>query len=161
MQLSILYKYVHATEYYLNDECIVSRSYNRGTCRFVNDCPIIVIEALEKSMFPTLCGFQNGKEIICCPNQNQFITKPKVPAGLTKSNRVSAESTYIYCCECIYKLDIQFNLLSKKKSFLLECTEYQKKCTSKSIHFNFASGEAELKEFPYAVSLFRIGQNFI
>lgn len=92
-QISILCKYVHATEYYLNDECIVSRSNKKGTCRFVNDCPIIVIEALEMSMFPTLCGFQNGKEIICCPNQNQFIAKLKVPTGLTRSNRVSAEST--------------------------------------------------------------------
>lgn len=91
IQISVFYKSLHATQFYLNDECTVRRSNRNGTCRFVKDCPVIVIEALDQSVFPTLCGFQQGKEIICCPEHNQIIVKAKEPAGSTIT-RLSTES---------------------------------------------------------------------
>lgn len=91
IQISVLYEFVYATQFYLNDECTVGRSNKNGTCRFVNDCPVIVNEALDQSVFPTLCGFQQRKEIICCPNQNQIIAKGNGRPEST-TTRLSAES---------------------------------------------------------------------
>lgn len=50
----------------LNDKCTAERTQESGTCKFIDDCPRIK-EATLKSIFPTLCGFEQGKEIVCCP----------------------------------------------------------------------------------------------
>lgn len=91
----------HFHQLYLHDECIVSRTKQNGTCRFVDDCPIVVIEALEQSLYPTLCGFQDRNEIICCPNYNKPAVNPvliseKDAAVSSNSTRISVQSIFCF-----------------------------------------------------------------
>lgn len=81
---------------YLNDDCIVSRTSENGTCKFINDCPQIEIEA-RKSQYPTLCGFERTQQIICCPNANRAkrIHNEQKPIPTKESSRISAESACV------------------------------------------------------------------
>ncbi|XP_055327030.1 venom protease-like [Sitodiplosis mosellana] len=51
----------------LNDRCQVARSGTNGICRYYEDCPVVLNELLDHGLTPTKCGFQDRKEIICCP----------------------------------------------------------------------------------------------
>lgn len=80
---------------YLNETCNIVRSGEKGICRFVDDCPIVKIEALEQSLFPTLCGFYRDKEIICCPNEKNRTktdSKPVVSVRDTPVGSIAAQS---------------------------------------------------------------------
>lgn len=73
---------------YLNDECVVIRTNANGTCKFASDCPQIQNEVLNYEQFPTLCGFEKNKEIICCPNENQTDLSSRVDT----EDRISVQS---------------------------------------------------------------------
>lgn len=75
----------------LNDDCIVDHIGENGICKFVNDCPRVIIESLQ-SEFPTLCGFDNTQEIVCCPNEIK--DTPIHTQQQSNSNRISAEGVY-------------------------------------------------------------------
>lgn len=77
---------------YLNDTCVVSRTGENGTCKFLDNCPRIVLEVIEQTKYPTLCGFKNTKQIVCCPNVN--LTSRIEIQQEQKSSRISAESSY-------------------------------------------------------------------
>lgn len=86
------YLFVLCSSLHLNDKCIVNRSNENGMCKFINDCPRILAEIREQSQYPTICGFQNTQQIICCPNMiapNQIEMQQ-----ISTSNRISAESAY-------------------------------------------------------------------
>lgn len=82
----------YAKNLQLNDICTVSKTKENGTCTFVEDCPHI-LDQIKRSVFPTLCGFENSKELICCPEPS--IIEEKVISGLdTNGNRISTQSMY-------------------------------------------------------------------
>lgn len=84
----------YAKNLQLNDKCTVSKTKENGTCTFVEDCPHI-LDQIKRSVFPTLCGFENSKELICCPEQTPSIIEEKVTGDLdTNGNRISTQSTY-------------------------------------------------------------------
>lgn len=84
----------YAKNLQLNDKCTVSKTKENGTCTFVEDCPHI-LDQIKRSVFPTLCGFENSKELICCPEQEPSIIEEKVTGDLdTNGNRISTQSTY-------------------------------------------------------------------
>lgn len=62
----------------LNEECTILYWNNTGICRFDDDCSLDQFigepELLEQVIFPTMCGYSNGKEIICCPKSNNTVT---------------------------------------------------------------------------------------
>lgn len=85
-----------------NDPCTVNRTKENGRCQFVEDCPI-VLDEMKKSTFPTLCGFENKREIICCPEQK--IIEQKVSTGSTSTvNRISTQSMWFLFLFCDYKV---------------------------------------------------------
>lgn len=97
IQISALVNILCTAWLQINDECIVSRTQENGTCKLANDCPRVVIETLEQSLFPTLCGFENGKEIICCPHQNRAKANVvSVEPKADTSGRIAAQSKN-YC----------------------------------------------------------------
>lgn len=80
-----------STALYLNDTCTVARSNAKGVCRFVEHCPIVVIEIVEQLSFPTLCGFERKKEVICCPNQKPKKSDSKPDKIAIPQNRITPE----------------------------------------------------------------------
>lgn len=69
----------------MNDTCVVERTNSNGICKFVENCPSVLKEVQQKAQFPTLCGFQRNKEIICCPEE--------LPAAVAKEmTRISTQS---------------------------------------------------------------------
>lgn len=72
----------------LNDHCQVARSGSNGICRFYEDCPKVLNELVEQGLIPAKCGFQNRREIICCP----LPPTPKPTIAPQNSNRISAKS---------------------------------------------------------------------
>lgn len=61
----------------LNDPCQVARTRSTGRCCFIENCPIVREEILKHGTFPQLCGFQDNKELICCPKKVEDL-KPNV-----------------------------------------------------------------------------------
>lgn len=93
----------------LNSTCTVARSNEHGICRFANDCPLAVIEIAERGLYPALCGFHNGKEIICCANGKSATTETTKKSIATK-DRISYQSSHY---ELFYK-----NLNSFSRNFI-------------------------------------------
>lgn len=71
----------------LNDSCVVTRTNSNGVCRFVDDCPSVLNEIRTKRQFPTLCGFEGARDVICCPEQATIVNEP------TESNQPT-QSTF-------------------------------------------------------------------
>lgn len=95
IQISALVNILCTSLLQINDECIVGRTKENGTCKFANDCPRVVLETVEQSLYPTLCGFKNGKDLICCPNHNQNQTTTKlvnIESKASTSHRISVQS---------------------------------------------------------------------
>lgn len=72
----------------LNDECQLARSGSIGICRFLQDCPIVLNEIIQHSLYPTECGFESRKQIVCCPLPPTKKQTTKSP----QSDRISAKS---------------------------------------------------------------------
>lgn len=72
----------------LNDRCQVARSGAQGVCRFFEDCPVVLNELIDQGLVPTKCGFQDRREIICCPLPPT--PKPSIIPQIT--NRISGKS---------------------------------------------------------------------
>lgn len=72
----------------LNDQCQVARSGTTGVCRHYEDCPVVLNELIEHGLMPTKCGYQDRKEIICCP----LPPTQKPTSSPLQSNRISAKS---------------------------------------------------------------------
>lgn len=72
----------------LGDTCQVARSGAAGTCRYLDDCPTVINEIIEHSLYPAECGSYNRKQIICCPLPPT--QKPNIETN--QSNRTSAKS---------------------------------------------------------------------
>lgn len=83
----VLFILIHA-QLNLNDRCQVARSGTEGICRHYEDCPMVLNELLNDGLMPTKCGFQNRKEIICCP----LPPTPKPTSLPPQTNRISAKS---------------------------------------------------------------------
>lgn len=73
----------------LNDGCQVARSGAEGICRFYEECSVVLNELLGQGLIPAKCGFQDRREIICCPLPPK--AKPTT-APPTTTNRTSAKS---------------------------------------------------------------------
>lgn len=78
----------------LNDKCTAERTQQSGICKFIDDCPRIKDESL-KSFFPTLCGFVQGQEMVCCPYETDDVIQLKVSTE-SKPLRISAQSMFFY-----------------------------------------------------------------
>lgn len=75
-----------------NDSCVVARTNAVGVCDFIENCPSIVTEISRKSQFPTLCGFEGTKEVICCPKIENIPTTTTI--GYNDDRRISAKSEF-------------------------------------------------------------------
>lgn len=84
---SLLFCLIHA-QLDLNDHCQVARSGAPGICRFYEDCPVVLNELIDQGLVPVKCGFQNRREIICCPLPPT--SKPSITPEIT--NRISERS---------------------------------------------------------------------
>lgn len=87
----------------LNDHCQVARSGADGICKFYEECPVVLMEISQNNLLPTKCGFQNRREIICCPLSPT--RKPTISPQI--SNRISAKSkqnanNYTYIHKYLY-----------------------------------------------------------
>lgn len=60
---------------------------------FIENCPSIATEISEKSQFPTLCGFEGRKEIICCPKRENIPTTTTT-MSYNDPQRISARSEF-------------------------------------------------------------------
>lgn len=77
----------------LDETCQVARTGAAGICRYLDDCPVVLNELIELSLYPLECGWHNRKQIICCP-----VPPTRKPATeLIQSNRTSAKSK----CQCV------------------------------------------------------------
>lgn len=76
----------------LSDRCQVARSGAEGICRFYEDCPVVLNELIDHGLIPEKCGFQNRREIICCP----VPPTPKPSPAPQIPNRISAKSKRTY-----------------------------------------------------------------
>lgn len=72
----------------LNDHCQVARSGADGICKFYEECPVVLAELSQEGLIPANCGYQNRREIICCPLPPT--RKPTISPQV--SNRISAKS---------------------------------------------------------------------
>lgn len=72
----------------VNDRCQVARSGAPGICRFYEDCPVALNELIDQQLIPAKCGFQDRREIICCPLPPT--PKPSITPQLT--NKISETS---------------------------------------------------------------------
>lgn len=75
----------------LNDTCQAARSGAAGVCRYLDDCPGVLVEIVEHSLYPSECGSFNHRQIICCPLPPTM--KPVTES--IQSNRISAKSEYL------------------------------------------------------------------
>lgn len=89
LEMCILYHTSCMSQLHLNDECTINRSNDKGICRPLTDCSILVNDIKKHSFRPTFCGFHDGKEIVCCPNRR------KSEESSTK-NRIFQQSLYQY-----------------------------------------------------------------
>lgn len=88
----------------LNDECTLNKSNEKGICQPLDGCPTVVEDIRQHSIYPTLCGFHEGSQIICCPNRKKSEEQPL-------KDRISNQSLY------------QFSI-SLKKNFMI-CIFYR------------------------------------
>lgn len=72
----------------INERCQVARSGAPGVCRFYEDCPVVLDELTNQGLVPAKCGFQNRREIICCP----LPPTPKPSIMPQTTNRISEKS---------------------------------------------------------------------
>lgn len=64
----------------VGDNCSVARSGAIGTCILIDDCPKVIAEIVQQSLFPTSCGFKELKQIVCCPNEVKITTTTPAPS---------------------------------------------------------------------------------
>lgn len=48
--------------------CIVTKTGTPGVCDYQKNCQQVV-DDLKKGRYPTICGFANRQQIVCCPNR--------------------------------------------------------------------------------------------
>lgn len=74
----------------IGDACNVARSGAPGTCRSINNCQIVLDELTQQGLPPFRCGFQNRREVVCCPNP---VTKPTTTTQSPEvAQRISSKS---------------------------------------------------------------------
>lgn len=77
--------YLNAAD--VGEGCSVARSGAPGTCKLIDDCPVVINEITKQSLFPTSCGFLGHRQIVCCPNPATTTTTPKPTGPLRISQR--------------------------------------------------------------------------
>lgn len=81
----------------LNDECTITYSNEKGICQFINDCPTVVKEVTVRSISPTLCGFQSGRDIVCCSNKTVSSSKDRLSyKSLYSSNIIDEKMPFTF-----------------------------------------------------------------
>lgn len=76
----------------LNDTCHVTRTNSSGICQFIENCPDVRKEILRRGRFPTLCGFEGKKVIICCPQMDETMI---IAEDLDQPIRISNKSSNV------------------------------------------------------------------
>lgn len=96
----------------LNSQCQVARSGAAGICRLLQDCPVVLNEIINESLLPTKCGYQNRKQIVCCPLPPTPHTTTTLSPNVDQ--RISAKSKHSFFVFisvlfiCLYMLYVYF-----------------------------------------------------
>ena len=91
-------------QYEVGDSCEVGGSNLQGTCKVVDNCPVVVNQIVNQSLQPTSCGFLGFKQVVCCPT-------PSTPPSSTQRpplTRISQQSSYIL-------LNAYYNIYSRRQ----------------------------------------------
>lgn len=73
----------------LNKLCQVARTGAPGICRYLDDCPVVLVDIFEHSLYPVECGSHNHKQIICCPlpPTTKPVTEPPQPIRIGSKSK--------------------------------------------------------------------------
>lgn len=108
--------------------CLLTKTGQPGVCDYQKNCQEVMDE-LKKGRFPTICGFANRQQIVCCPNRQvtsdvRISTKSKLSFFHRRSTMIRYNRIWILQNALNTKIKCQndnFCKWTKRSSMCVHC----------------------------------------